>query len=51
MDYALNWQFCVKWDSLKSFDGTRLQQAFPLFEAYKSHFSAFHEFLEITQVS
>ena len=35
--------------SLKSFADTRLHKASPLFEAYKSHFCAFHEYLGITQ--
>ena len=51
MDYAFNWQFCVRWMSLKSLADTRLQKASPLFEAYKSYSSAFHEYLEITQIS
>jgi hypothetical protein len=51
MDYALNWQFCVRWMSLKSLAGARLQKAVPLFEAYKSYSNAFNEYLDITQIS
>jgi hypothetical protein len=51
MDYALNWQFCVRWVWLKFFTGTRLQKASLLLELYKSHFLAFHEYLEITHIS
>jgi len=50
MDYALNWQFCARWGPLKPFADTWLHKASPLFEAYKSHFSAFHEYIGITQV-
>ena len=34
-----------------SFHGTWLLQVSPLFEAYKSHFLAFHECLEMTHIS
>jgi hypothetical protein len=30
--------------------GTKLQKASPLFEAYKSHFIDFHEYLKITYI-
>ena len=49
--FIWSWKNCKgSRDSLKSFAGTRLQQASPLFEAYKSHFYIFHECLGITQV-
>ena len=36
--------------SLKSLADTGQQKTSPLFEAYKSYFSAFYKYLEITQI-
>jgi hypothetical protein len=47
----LNWQFYVEYVSTKSIADTRLPEASPLVGAYKSNSWAFHEYLEITQIS